>query len=180
MPATITIARPNADEHIAYYAGYISEAPGDDGLEAMRVTGESLVRLMQGVDDEQAAHRYAPGKWSVKEVINHISDGERVFAYRALTFARADQTALPGFDENQWVPNAKSDRRPIAEIVDEFRAVRAASVALFGSFSDETITRLRGNANGHPISVRALAWIIAGHSRHHETLLRERYGIGRG
>src|SRR5262245_23154494 len=108
MPATITIARPNADEHIAYYAGYIHEAPGDDALEAMRATGDSLVRLMQGVSDEKALHRYAPGKWSVKETINHVCDGERVFGYRALRFGRADETPVPGFEENEYVPAAQS------------------------------------------------------------------------
>ncbi|MBI1798043.1 MAG: DinB family protein [Candidatus Eisenbacteria bacterium] len=178
MPATITITRPNADEHIEYYARYIALPAGDDGLEAMRATGESLAALMKGVDEKKAMHRYAPGKWSVKEVVNHVCDGERVFGYRALTFARADQTPLPGFDENQWVPNADSDRRPIAEIVHEFRAVRAASLALFGSFGPEDAMR-RGSANGHAISVRALAWIIAGHGLHHERLLRDRYGLGR-
>lgn len=178
MPATITIPRPAADEHIEYYGRYIAQAPGDDALEALRETGESLTRLVQGLDETKALHRYAPGKWSVKEVLNHITDGERVFSYRALRFARADNTPLPGFDENTWVPNAGSDRRPLAEIVDELRAVRASSLAMFRSFEAEALTR-RGEANGHGISVRALAWIIAGHSRHHETLFRERYGLGR-
>lgn len=177
MPTTIHIPRPAADEHIPYYAKYIALAPGDDGLDAMRTTGESLQRIVKGVSEKQALHRYAEGKWSVKEVLNHITDGERVFGYRALRFARADLTPLPGFDENAWLPFADSDRRPLSEIVEELRAVRAASVALFGSFDGEALTR-RGEANGHPISVRALAWIIAGHSRHHETLLRERYGLG--
>jgi uncharacterized damage-inducible protein DinB len=178
MPSPIrTIPRPAADEHIDYYARYIAQAPGEDGLEALRATGESLVRLTQGLSDAQALHRYAPGKWSVKEVLNHICDGERVFTYRALRFARADRTPLPGFDENAWVPAAGSDRRPLAEIVDEVRTVRAASLVLFGSFDSEALTR-RGEANGQPVSVRALAWIVAGHSRHHETLLRERYGLG--
>jgi hypothetical protein len=178
MPATITIPRPAADEHIEYYGRYIAQAPGDDALEALRETGDSLTRLVQGLDETMALHRYAPGKWSVKEVLNHITDGERVFGYRALRFARADQTPLPGFDETTWVPNANSDRRPLAEIVDEFRLVRAASLAMFRSFDAEAILR-RGEANGHGISVRALAWIIAGHSRHHENLFRERYGLGR-
>ncbi len=177
MPTTLTIPRPAADEHVAYYAKYIALAPGDDGLDALRATGESLLKLMKGVSDTQALHRYGPVKWSVKEVLNHITDGERVCAYRALRFARADRTPLPGFDENAWVPAAGSDRRPLAEIVEELRLVRAASVAMFGSFDAEALTR-RGEANGNPVSVRALAWIVAGHSRHHETLLRERYGIG--
>lgn len=177
MPATIAIPRPAADEHIEYYGRYIANAPGDDALEALRLTGESMLGLVKGVSDSQALHRYAPDKWSVKEVLNHVTDGERVFSYRALRFARADRTPLPGFDENAWAPVANSDRRPLAEIAGEFRAVRAASVALFGSLDGDAILR-RGEANQCAISVRALAWAIAGHSRHHETILRERYGIG--
>lgn len=178
MPqSTLTIPRPAAGEHVEFYARYIAEAPTDDALEAMRITGESLVALLKNAGETQALHRYAPGKWSVKEVVNHISDAERVFGYRALRFARADRTPLPGFDESTWVPAAGSDRRPLAGILDEFRLVRAASIALFASLDPEALPR-RGEANGHPISVRALAWIIAGHSRHHETLLRERYGLG--
>lgn len=178
MPATIAIPRPGADEHIAYYGKYIQQAPGEDALEALRMTGESLLALMKGASETQGLNRYAPGKWSVKEMLNHITDGERVFGYRALRFARADRTPLPGFDENAWAPAAASDRRPLAEIVEEFRAVRAASLALFSSLDGEALTR-RGEANQCEISVRALAWIIAGHSRHHETLFRERYGLGR-
>ena len=177
MPATITIARPAADEHIPYYSTYIQEAPGDDALEAMRATGDSLLALMKGVSDEKALHRYAPGKWSVKEVLNHICDGERVFGYRALRFARADQTPLPGFEENEWVPASEADRRPIAEIVEEFRTLRASSLAMFGSFTAEALLR-RGAANDHPISVRALAFIMAGHVSHHLGILSERYGLG--
>ena len=175
MPATIP--RPAADEHIEYYGKYIAKAPGDDGLAALHLTCESLLDLMKGVSDVQALQRYAPGKWSPKEVLNHVTDGERVFAYRALRFARGDRTPLPGFDENAWAPAARSDRRPLAAILEEFRLVRAASVALFGSFDADALV-CRGTANDCGISVRALAWIIAGHSRHHEMLLRERYGLG--
>jgi hypothetical protein len=177
MPATIVIPRPAADEHIEYFGRYIAKAPGDDALEALRMTGESLLGLLKGVSESQALHRYAPDKWSVKEVVNHVTDGERVFSYRALWFARADRTPLPGFEENEWAPVARSDRRPLPEIAEEFRVVRAASVALFRSLDGDAILR-RGEANQCHISVRALAWIIAGHSRHHETILRERYGIG--
>ena len=178
MPTTVSIPRPEAGEHIEYYARYIANAPGDDALEALRATGESLLGLMKDVRESQALHRYAPDKWSVKEVLNHITDGERVFGYRALRFAREDRTPLPGFDETAWAPAARSDQRPLVEIIEEFRAVRAASVALFGSFDGVALMR-RGEANQCVISVRALAWIIAGHSRHHEVLLRERYGLGR-
>lgn len=176
MPTTIAIPRPGADEHVPYYATYIGRVPGDDALPTLAAHLESWTPALRKLTDAQGLHRYAPGKWSVKEVLNHIADGERVFGYRALRFGRADATPLPGFDENLWVPAAGSDRRPIAELVDELRAVRAGTLALFRSFEPEALTR-RGDANGHAISVRALAWIIAGHAIHHQAILRERYGL---
>ena len=120
--------------------------------------------------------RYQPGKWSVKEVLGHITDGERVFSYRALRFARADQTPIPGFDETKWVPAGHFDRRSLQDLVAEYEAVRAATLALFASFDDEALLR-RGKANDAEVSVRALAHIIAGHELHHVGLLRERYGL---
>jgi DinB family protein len=178
MPTTIAIPRPGADEHVPYYATYIAQVPGDDALPTLAEHIEAWHPALRRLTDAQALHRYAPGKWSVKEVLGHLCDGERVFGYRALRFARADATPLPGFDENAWVPNAGSDRRPVAELADELRAVRASSLALFRSFDAAALAR-RGDANGHGISVRALAWIIAGHAIHHQTILRERYGLGR-
>ncbi len=122
-------------------------------------------------------HRYAPGKWSVKQVVGHLCDGERVFAYRALRFARADRTPLPGFDETLWVPEGNFDARPIDDLALEYRAVRSASIALFASLAPEALARI-GVANDTPMSVRALAWTIAGHELHHRGLLIERYGLG--
>ena len=177
MQTTIAIPRPGADEHRAYYSTYIAQVPGDDVLPTLAEPVEGWAPSLRKLTDAQALHRYEPGKWSVKEVLNHIADGERVFAYRALRFARADTTPLPGFDENAWTPIAARDRRPIAELVDELRAVRAASVTLFRSLDAEALTR-RGEANGHAITPRALAWIIAGHAIHHQRILRERYGLG--
>ncbi len=175
MPATIAIPRPGADEYAPHDAGYIERIGGDDVLPALATQLEEMGPLLRALTEEQGLRRYAPGKWSVKEVLTHLSDSERVFAYRALRFARADTTPLPAFDENAWVPASGSDRRPITEIVDELRAVRAASLALFQSLDADAIAR-RGEASGKTISVRALAWIIAGHTRHHAIILRERYG----
>jgi uncharacterized damage-inducible protein DinB len=174
---TIAIPRPAADEYFEYYDRYIAQVPGDDALSVLASHIERWTPALGRITDAQALHRYATGKWSVKEVLNHIIDGERVFCYRALRFARADQTPLPGFDENAWAPAMASDRRPIAEIVEELRAVRAASVAMFRSFDATMLTR-RGKANDKTISVRALAWIIAGHAIHHQAGLRDNYGIG--
>ncbi|MGH7731619.1 MAG: DinB family protein [Candidatus Eiseniibacteriota bacterium] len=177
MLGTIVIPRPGADEHLPYYAKYIAQVPGDDALPTLTRHIEAWAPALRALSDAQALHRYAAGKWSVKETIGHLCDGERVFGYRALRFARADQTPLPGFDENAWVPTSGADRRPVADLVDELQAVRAATVAMFRSFDAEQLAR-RGEANGATISVRALAWIAAGHAIHHQTILRERYGLG--
>ncbi len=172
----LTIARPQADEHIAYYSKYIDLIPGDDVRGVLESQGESTQKLLAGVTDSQAMHRYATGKWTVKEVLGHIADAERVFSYRALRFGRGDATPLPGFDENQYVPAANSNVRSVASLRAELAAVRAATIALLDSFDESALTRL-GPANGDMISVRALLWISAGHERHHVGLLRDRYGL---
>jgi uncharacterized damage-inducible protein DinB len=176
MPAP-RIGHPAADEHIAYYGKYITLVPGDDAWPALERQLDGSLALLAPLDDARALHRYAPGKWSVKETLGHVIDVERVFAYRALRFARADATPLPGFDENAWVPAARFDARPLAELLDELRATRAASRELFRSLDPEAIGR-RGTANDSPMTPRAAAWIICGHELHHRTLLRERYGLG--
>jgi hypothetical protein len=171
----IRIPKPQPEEHHEYYARYI-KLVGDDALGALRAQSASTPRLLSGLSEAQAMHRYAAGKWSVKEVVGHIIDGERVFSYRALRIARADTTPLPGFDEEAWVPAAHFDRRPMPDLVADYQTVRAATVALFASFDEDALTRI-GTANNQPISVRALAHIIAGHELHHVGLLRERYGL---
>jgi hypothetical protein len=171
-----TIARPEHGEYLEYYGPYIARVP--DG-HIVTILGEQLGdtrRLFSGLSDARAMHRYAPGKWSVKEVVGHVADAERVFAYRALRFARGDRTALPGFDERAWVPAGRFDARTIASLVDELGAVRDATVALFRGLPPEASLRA-GEANGAAVSVRALAYIIAGHEAHHVAVLRERYGI---
>ena len=171
----IRITKPQAEEHAEYYARYI-KLVGDDALSALRAQSATTPRLLSGLSEAQAMHRYAPGKWSVKEVVGHMIDGERVFSYRALRVARADTTPLPGFDENAWVPAAHFDRRPMPDLVADYQTVRAATVALFSSFEEEALVRM-GTANDQPISVRALAHMIAGHELHHVAILRERYGL---
>ena len=171
----VRIDKPELDEHIPYYGKYIALV-GDDALAAMRAGSAGTPRLLSGVTEPQALFRYAPGKWSVKEVLGHIIDGERVFGYRALRFAREDTTPLPGFEENEWVPAGRFDRRPLQDIVAEYAAVRAATLAMFSSFDEDALLR-RGRANDAEVSGRALAHIIAGHELHHVGLLRERYGL---
>ena len=174
-PNRSTVARPLADEHAPYYAKYI-ELVTEDALVALLEQASSTPALLERASETQAAFRYAPGKWSVKQVVAHLIDCERVFSYRALRIARGDATPLPGFDENAWAEASGADARTLADLVHEFRLVRAATLALFATFDDAAFAR-RGQANGHPMSVRALAYVIAGHERAHAIMLRERYGL---
>jgi hypothetical protein len=173
---TATIPRPRADEHIEYYGKYIAQVPEGDLISQLRDQIVDTVSLLQGLSAEAADFTYAPGKWTVKEVVGHMIDVERVMAYRALRFARNDTTNLPGFDENAYVPAANFGRRTMADLLEEFQVVRASTVHLAKHLDDEALAR-RGSANGNPISVRALLYIIAGHERHHLALFKERYRI---
>jgi len=172
--STVTIQRPQADEHVEYYSRYISQVPDGDLISMLRDQIMETVGLLRGLSSEQGNYAYAPGKWTIKEVIGHLSDAERVFQYRALTFARSPGTALPGFDENAWVPAGNFGVRTLDDLLEEYQVVRAATVQLARHLDEETLKR-RGSANGNDISVRALLYIIAGHERHHVALFRERY-----
>jgi hypothetical protein len=168
------IARPRSDEYVPYYGKYVSLVPEGDVVETLRTQIGETLSLLRAIPEERASHRYAPGKWSIKEVVGHMADVERVMTYRALRIARADATPLPGFDENAWVPAANFDARPLASLVHELAEVRRATIAFFETLDAEAATR-RGSANDNEISARALAYIVAGHERHHVKLLRERY-----
>jgi hypothetical protein len=175
MSAPPTIARPGAGEFAPFYAGYIERAAAaGDVLALLERQAAEIGETFGAFGEARGGHRYAPGKWSVKEVAGHIADGERVFTYRALRAARADETAMPGFDENAWVAAAGFDRRPLREIVEELLAIRAATVRLVRGFDAAALAR-RGVANGNPFTVRAVVWIVAGHAAHHLHILRERY-----
>jgi hypothetical protein len=174
--STTLSPRPASDEYLAYYERYIALVPDGNLVELLGAQNLETVRLLSGVDDKRGLYAYAPGKWTIKEVIGHLSDAERVFTHRALRFARGDAQPLPGFDENAYVPAGRFNERPIGDLVDEFRAIRASTVHLFRYLSEEEMAR-RGIANNNPISVRALGFVIAGHERHHAKLLRERYGL---
>ena len=173
---TTTIPRPRADEHAPYYSRYIALVPDGDLVEMLRSQQLDTMRLLRPLSDERARHAYAPDKWTVKEVVGHLSDAERIFAYRALRFARADAQGLTGFDENAYVPAGRFNERTIGDLLDELAAVRAATIHLFRHLDDEALAR-RGAANNNPITVRAIAYVIAGHERHHVTILRERYRV---
>lgn len=173
------IPRPDASEHLPYYAKYVDRVPDGDLLQTLRGQLAETLALVRGLDEAQGGHRYAPGKWSIRDVLNHLIDAERIFAYRALRIARGDQTPLESFDENAYADEAGADARTLADLAEEMEHVRRASLSLFASLGDEGLARL-GTASGGPVSVRALAWIIAGHERHHLALLRERYLPGLG
>lgn len=168
------IPHPDAAEYAPFYETYVSKVPAGDLLTILEEQHGETQRLLAGIPEAQALKRYAPGKWSIKEVVAHLMDSERVFGYRALRFARGDQTPLPGFDEKTYAAAGNFDRRSLKDLAAEFTAVRRASLALLGSFDTAELAR-RGTANNKEISVRALAYVIAGHERHHVEILRQRY-----
>lgn len=168
------IARPESSEYGPFYAGYVAEVPDGDLLSLMERQGEETFALFAGLPEERGAHRYAPEKWSIKDIVLHLADAERVFAYRALRFARNDTTPLPGFDENDYARGAGADARSLADLAAELRAVRRSSLAFFRGLAEPAFLR-KGTASGFTITVRALAWITAGHERHHIRVVHERY-----
>jgi uncharacterized damage-inducible protein DinB len=174
MPTTAVFDRPAADEHAPYYSRYVDLVPDVDLLDYLQQQMEGTAAFLRAIPRSLEGHRYAEGKWSIREVVGHIADTERIFAYRALRFARADQTPLAGFDENTYVPAAHADDRDLDSLVDEWVHVRLATLALLRGL-DEGAPLRRGKANDQEISVRALAWVMAGHVDHHAAILRERY-----
>jgi uncharacterized damage-inducible protein DinB len=167
-------ARPAADEYAPYYEKYVSLVGEGHIVETLERQSADTLALLRSVPEDRAGTSYEPGKWSVKEVVGHVIDTERVFSHRALRFARGDQTPLPGYEQDDYVRAANFDARTLSSIAEEFERVRAATVALLRSFDREAWSR-RGKANDNEVSVRALAHILAGHELHHINILRERY-----
>ena len=170
------IGRPEEGEFPPAYADYVARVPETDPIAVLGGQIDRTAAVLGALSERDALKRYAPGKWSVKEVAGHLADVERIMAYRALRIGRGDETPLPGFDENQYVPPGKFDARPVADLVADLRTIRAATLALFRSF-DADAWRRRGTANGRPVSARALAYVIPGHERHHLEVLKTRYGV---
>jgi len=171
------ISRPRNDEFNPYFGTYVNAVAGDDAFAALLSQRESSPRFLAGIPEARAGFRYAPGKWSIREVIGHVADTERIFAYRLLRIARGDETPLASFDENAYVPAAGFERRSLADVSEELFAVRDATIALVRSLDEVALSRI-GTASGRPISARALVWIIAGHEAHHIRVLGEKY-VGR-
>ena len=170
------IERPAASEYAPFYAGYIASLPDGDILDILERQTSELRQLAAAAPADRETFRYGDGKWSVREVVGHMIDGERVFSYRTLRFSRGDQTPLPGFEENQYVAASTFDRRPLSSLIEELVLLRQANLALLRGLAPDDWTRT-GTANGHSVSVRALAFIMAGHVRHHLDILRDRYGV---
>lgn len=167
--------RPGEEEYAPFYAGYVSQVTEDDPLAVMEHQARVTQEVLRAIPEERSLFRYAPGKWSIREIAGHLADTERVMSYRALRFARADSRPLQGFDENHYVAHAGFDRIPLADLAETLADLRRATLALFRQLEPEAWSRL-GEANGNPVTVRALAYIIPGHERHHLRVLRERYG----
>lgn len=170
------ILRPGPGDCSDYLLTYAMLPPDGPVLETLGAQIGETAALLNAAGEGRGEHRYAPGKWTVKEVVGHLADSEMVFAYRALRFGRGDATPLPGFEQDDWVPNAGCDRCSLAETVEYLRRARAASLAVFGGFPAAAWAR-RGVAAGAGIVVGAFPWIIAGHELHHRRVLQERYGL---
>ena len=166
--------RPEPTEYAPYYARYIDLVPEDDICAALREQGSATESILQLLNDKQASFRYAPDKWSVKQLVGHVTDSERIFAYRALSIARGETRPLPGYDEKNYGATGEFDRRPWNDLIAELATVRQATVGLFRGLPEEAWDR-SGVANDNAISVRGLAYVIVGHERHHLNVLRERY-----
>lgn len=172
----MTIGRPLPGDYAPFYQPYLDATqPVDDAL-AVLASQDAVLAAMRGWSEDKAAHRYAEGKWTVGQVVGHMADTERVFAYRLLRIARADETPLAGFDENAWQLEAGFTARPLASLVEELTAVRGASKALVRSLQPGVLDH-EALANGKRVTARALAWLIGGHFAHHVGVLTNRYGM---
>lgn len=163
-----------ADEFGVYYKQYIDLAPSTNLIDGLQTTLSETIAFYNSIPSEKLDAAYEDGKWTPKEILQHIMDTERIFAYRALRFARNDKTQLPGYEQDDYVPPSHANKRSIADLILEYQSIRQASILLFKSFDDEMFARI-GTASGNPMSARAVAAIICGHERHHVGVIKERY-----
>lgn len=162
------------NEYSEFNATYIQAIENVELLEELEISLHDFIKFVQNIPMDKFDYRYAEGKWTIKDIIQHIIDAERIFGYRALRISRNDKTPLPGFEENDYVENTNANGRSIQELLTEFSAVRHSNLLLFKSFSDEQLTRM-GIVSNHTISVRALGFLIIGHQKHHQRVFQERY-----
>lgn len=170
----MNLSQLDENEYNPHYKHYISTLGNVDLFEILRTSSEELLELIKDLSEEKMIYRYEEGKWSIKELLQHLIDTERIMSYRALRFARNDATELAGFDENWYVDNSNGNNRNSNDLAEEFMCTRSASISLFKSFTDEMLL-LSGTANGSDMTVRALGFIIAGHQLHHLKIIKERY-----
>lgn len=168
--------RPATNEYQSYFATYVNRVPDGEIGDILAGQKEEVVSLFGSITEERGDYRYQPDKWSIKQVLGHMMDTERVMAYRLMCVARGETVSLPGFDENVYMSGAGFERRTLPSLIEEYSAVRGATLALAANLPEEAWTRL-GNANNSVVSARALAYIIAGHERHHMNVLKERYSV---
>lgn len=172
--AAVAIGRPAPTEFVPYFTKYIELVPEGDVLDHLKRQVDETVAVVGGLTERDGDFRYAEGKWSIKEVVGHVCDTERIFVYRALCFARGESAGLPAFDENEYVRRANFSARSLQDLLSDLRTVRAATLSFLSGLDAEALTR-RGMANQREYTVRAIAYIMAGHERHHTRIIAERY-----
>ena len=172
----MVVPRPAPSEYAPAFARYVSLVPETDVMAVLESQGDEVRRVARSIPADRETFRYAPGKWSVREILGHMGDGERVFGYRAFCISRGDKASLPGFEEDDYVAAADYDRHAASILAEDFAALRASNLAVLGRLPGETWANV-GTANGTAISLRAIAYVMAGHFRHHVGVLRSRYGV---
>ena len=170
-------ARPRPDEYDKAFERYVSRVPETDILAALEAQPAEIAAALASVPPAREEYRYAPGKWTVRGVLGHILDAERVFGYRALCISRGEKASLPAFEEDDYAARAGHDRRPVASLLEEFATLRKSHVLMLRHVDDEAWTRF-GTANALPVTPRAIAYILVGHVRHHVAVLKDKYGVG--
>lgn len=170
----MTVSELSSNEYNPYYKSYIDKVGDLNLIEGLKSSLKKTEHFFDSIPDDKLEYTYADGKWTIKEIIQHLIDTEIVFSYRALRFARNDKTELPGFDENAYAQTSFANNKKLNELIEHYAAVRKSTIALFSNFDTETLSRI-GNASGSNMSVRALGFVIIGHETHHCNIIRERY-----
>lgn len=166
--------RPESNEIHPHFASYVNRVPETDIIGALVSQLDEMRSLLGSIDAERAGHRYAEGKWSIRELVGHIGDGERMFGYRAFAIARGDQQSLPGFEENEYIAAANYDLWTMPDLIESFSVLRTSNILMLRMLDEAAWSRF-GTANGNPVTPRALAYVMVGHARHHASVLREKY-----
>ena len=166
--------RPETNEFAPYYNTYVSLVSDDEIIPVLDKQPGEIDQMISGLPEDKGSFAYAEGKWTIKELLSHLIDGERMFAYRVLRISRGDETPIEGFEQDGYIENSNANNRSFAELLEEFRLLRRANILLVQNLSDEASRRI-GTASGNPVSVRALVYIMAGHIRHHINILNQRY-----